>query len=65
MLWIQSLREEERARFEKVDGSGNPADLMTKDVGGKLLEEHCGRIGLHPEEGRASKAAQVSRGITV
>ncbi|MDA8582761.1 reverse transcriptase domain-containing protein [bacterium] len=63
MLWIQNLQEEEKIRYEKVFGPQNPADLMTKNVGGALLEEHCRRLRLLAEEGRAAKASKVSRGV--
>ena len=63
MLWLQELKDENAIEFEKVDGVNNPADLMTKLNHAHLLEEHCRRLGLTHEEGRASKASQLSRGI--
>ena len=63
LLWIQDMRDEKLVEYIKVDGTSNPADLMTKFTSTRLLEEHCRRLGLHPESGRASQASQVSRGI--
>ena len=63
LLWIQDMRDEKMVEFMKVDGVNNPADLMTKLNSTKLLEDHCRRLGLRAEQGRASQASEVSRGI--
>ncbi len=47
MLWIQELAEEGGLRYRKVDGTLNPADLMTKGslteaiIKRHVLESHC------------------------
>ena len=60
---MQDLKHENEIELEKVEGVNNPADLMTKLNHAPLLEEHCRKLGLTHEEGRASKASQLSRGI--
>ena len=46
-LWIQEKSEEGELRFRKVDGSFNPADLLTKGslteaiIKRHVLESHC------------------------
>ena len=39
MLWIQDLREEESVAFKRVEGIKDPADLMTKPLDRKMIEE--------------------------
>ena len=62
-LWVQDIKSEDRAVFEKIDGKGNPADLMTKYVSANLLNDHCRKLYLQAEDGRAGSASKVSRGI--
>ena len=62
-LWIQDLKEEESVQFKKVEGTKNPADLMTKHNSAAIIDNQCSRIRLLPEEGRASKASVLSRGV--
>ena len=39
-LWLQEANATKRIYFEKVDGSRNPADLMTKHLAETLMERH-------------------------
>ena len=62
LLWVQDKRENKELDFEKVKGSENPADVGTKHLSGKTLDELVGKVGLEFREGRAEKALEVSRG---
>ena len=63
MLWLQDVREEEPVKFEKVAGSENPADLMTKATDLKTQEKHLAELRLEEQEGRAKKSSELSKGI--
>ena len=41
-LWLQEAHATRRLGFEKIDGSRNPADLMTKHLSDTLLSRHLG-----------------------
>ena len=58
-LWLQEQLAREHAPISKVLGTKNGADLMTKNVAGPLMLEHCHRLMLEPREGRALKAAEL------
>ena len=58
-LWIQEKEEREEFRFKKVRGKENPADLLTKNVGRRTLEDHMSRIGLEERAGRAGVGLEV------
>ena len=58
-LWLQEQLARERAPITKVLGTKNGADLMTKNVDGPLMTEHCKRLMLEPREGRSHKAAEL------
>ena len=55
-LWLQEAHAQRRIAFEKVDGSRNPADLLTKHMTELLLDRHMAYINCVPEDGRASTA---------
>ena len=63
MLWIQDLREGGGAEYRKIAGVENPADLMTKHVGGGALLDHCHRLHLQDVAGRAMRSSKVSQGV--
>ena len=63
MFWIQDMREEGVVKYQKVLGTENPADLMTKNVDTKLLGEHCTTLKVEGIEGRAEKSSKVSKGV--
>jgi hypothetical protein len=63
MLWVQEKREDNSVQFKKVDGLKNPADLMTKNNGSPTLDEHCRRLKLQEEAGRANKASNLAKGV--
>ena len=58
-LWLQEQLARDYAPLTKVLGTKNGADLMTKNVDGTLLAEHCRRLMLEFREGRAVKAAEL------
>ena len=59
-LWVQQAYSEKTLGFEKVPGTENPSDILTKHVPGVLLDEHLARMGLEVEAGRASSAPTLS-----
>ena len=58
-LWLQEMREEGELKFEKVLGSENPADLMTKLVTPAFRRRHCEALGLESKDGRANESLQI------
>ena len=59
MLWIQEKVEEDELKIEKVQGEDNPADLMTKHLAQRKLEEHMDRLGQEFRHGRAAKGLEL------
>ena len=55
-LWLQEAHAEKRLAFEKVDGSSNPADLMTKYLSEESLNGLLTFLGCIPGDGRAMSA---------
>ena len=55
-LWLQEAHAEKRLAFEKIDGSRNPADLLTKYLSEVLLDRHLQFLSCVPEDGRATLA---------
>ena len=53
LLWVQQKSEQEELSFVKVEGTVNPADLMTKYVNAEKLWRHAARLGLEQKSGRA------------
>ena len=39
-LWLQEAHATRRLAFEKVDGTSNPADLLTKHLSEAVMEKH-------------------------
>ena len=61
-LWVQDAVRQRRVMIEKVAGSENPADLMTKHLDGPLMDKMLSKIGSEVREGRADAAPEVVRG---
>ena len=59
LLWIQDLVRDRRVIVQKVCGSKNPADLMTKHLGAEQIWACTERLGCWPREGRADAAPLV------
>ncbi|MDA8582757.1 reverse transcriptase domain-containing protein [bacterium] len=58
-LWLQERREEGDLKFEKILGTENPADLMTKLVAPTLRRKHCEKMGLESKDGRANESLNL------
>ena len=59
-LWIQDVQDSERVEFQKVLGTENPADCLTKHVDKATMVKHLETMGLHYEAGRADLAPELS-----
>ncbi len=53
MLWVQQLEEAGDIRYVKINGTTNPADLMTKAVTAAMAEKHLSTLNQHFETGIA------------
>ncbi len=62
MLWLQEKRAQDIVEFVKVEGSRNPADLMTKHVCPTVTERVCEELGVEFRGGRASAGLQLRHG---
>ena len=60
LLWIQERVRSGDVLLEKVPGSENPGDALTKHLLGPLLRSHLQRMGLVAEAGRAQSAPQLT-----
>ena len=59
-LWLQEAHATRRLGFEKIDGSMNPADLMTKHLSDTLLTRHLEQMRAIPMGGRAATAPTLN-----
>ena len=59
-LWLQEAHATKRLGFEKIDGSRNPSDLMTKHLTDTLQQRHLDYIRARAAEGRAETAPELS-----
>jgi hypothetical protein len=51
-LWIQQRRATGEIHYEKTDGLTNPADMMTKSVGGDKISQFLVSLGFQKRGGR-------------
>ena len=58
-LWIQEAAENEDLTFRKIKGEENPADLGTKHLTRKKIDELLSKIYLHEVEGRADQSLHL------
>ena len=58
-LWIQDALRTRRVNVEKVLGTENPADLMTKHLGGPDLQKCLKKLGIQIRHGRADAAPSL------
>ena len=58
-LWIQQKREDGELKYEKVLGTKNPADMMTKHIKAADIEVQLERMGMRTEEGRAREGLKL------
>ena len=58
-LFVQDLNAEKKIRYEKVDGSENAADKLTKGISQDLMIKHTLRINGVFRDGRAELNPQI------
>ena len=56
ILWLQEQEARRQLPLEKVLGTSNPADLMTKHLGQKEVDKYLNMIFVYLASGRASTA---------
>ena len=59
MMWIQEKVEEGEIHIEKVLGTENPADLMTKYLPAGKVDKYMTKLGQEQREGRAEKSLKT------
>ena len=59
LLWIQEQQLRRRHPLTKIDGTRNPADLMTKNLIRANIVKNLNIAGLEERDGRSDKAAQL------
>ena len=60
LLWIQQKIKEKDIEVDKVLGTENPADCLTKHVDRATMLKHLTAMGLEYESGRADSAPQLA-----
>ena len=58
-LWIQQKCDEGELVFNKVLGTSNPADLMTKHLGQQVIDKHMCAVSQDFREGRAASSLKI------
>ena len=58
-LWMQDRIRKGDFSLEKILGSENPSDMLTKHVTRDLIQKHMATLGLSYEEGRAESAPAI------
>ena len=58
-LWIQGVQDSDNVEFQKVLGTENPADLMTKYLTRDTINKHMLTMGQEIREGRAEKGLEM------
>ena len=58
-LWVQDRLRKKDFTLDKVLGSENPADMLTKHVDKATLMKHVKTLGLRLEGGRADSAPSI------
>ena len=58
-LWVQEAAEQGELAYKKVKGTSNPADLGTKHLAAKKIDELTPKISLMEAEGRADKSLSI------
>ena len=58
-LWMQDHIRKGDFSLEKIAGSDNPGDMLTKHVPRELMAKHMTTLGLYSEEGRAASAPEL------
>ena len=60
-LWLQEAVRKKRIGLEKVKGTENPTDLMTKFTDLATLDKLCALMGLEVKGGRAAAAPNETK----
>ena len=58
-LWVQEVQGREGVTYQKVLGTENPADLMTKYLTRDVTNGHMERLGQEIRAGRAEKGLEM------
>lgn len=61
VLWLQHKYLRQEIGFKNIDGSGNPADLMTKGLSAEHITRYVEEMLGAYKSGRAGKAVEVHR----
>ena len=56
LLWIQQTAAQQRLKFSEVAGRENPADLNTKHLDTKTINDHLSKLEYHEAAGRVTEA---------
>ena len=59
LLWIQERIEDGDLAIEKVLGTNNPADLMTKNFTRSKIDQYMELLSQEFKDGRAEKSLRV------
>ena len=59
VLWLQEQCARKMVPLQKVPGTDNPADLMTKHLSVATILNHMTRMQLQFRDGRSGKAAKL------
>ena len=62
-LWIQDAVRQRRVHLEKVLGTENPADLMTKYLDQASMDKMLAKMGVSMADGRAASAPQTAKHV--
>ena len=58
-LWIQQKREDGELKYEKVLGTKNPADMMTKHIKAVEINQHLEKMSMKVMAGRAKEGLKI------
>ena len=61
LLWIQQKVRDGEVDVQKILGSDNPADVLTKYVDAATMQKHLRTLGLVYESGRAASAPELAK----
>ena len=63
-LWIQDIQDREGAEYLKIEGTKNPADLMTKYLARDKIDSCMANISQEVRRGRANAGLDVQGAST-
>ncbi len=59
-LWIQDVQKRGNVYYNKIPGTENPADAMTKYLTKPILDKHTKAMGFKYEMGQADHSLKVA-----